>query len=263
MILLSLLFSLHAFAWEKIFPDVPRSAVALAAFNEIAIGFELEGGKGSVEYFDYRGQRTVRKTAKLDEWPLAMRAYGDDLYVLTKGHLWIVDLIEGGVTKRAILPVRCFDLIVDRTRSAYCSGSDGLYFLEQGHTQWARLSREPMDGIFLLGDSIFLLRGEELKRWDGKLELKQPRKRPGAFRYLARSSGGDWLTIDGKSVRRRVNKKWVVFDKYQEAPGHVSYLYQMDTKQDHVLVVFPASRRLLAQPFLAPVSNAPKQGVSN
>jgi hypothetical protein len=262
-IFFSLLLSLSAFAWEKRLEHVPRSVLTMAAFNEIAVGLELEGGKGAIEYFDYRGLRTVRKSVSLEEWPLSLRVHGDDLYALTKKSIWLVDLIAGGVTKRAILPVRCFDFIVDRDKSLYCGGADGFYFLEHNHTQWARLSREPVDGVFLLGDTIYLLRGAEVKKWEPKLDLKPPRKRPGGFRYLARSSSGDWLSLDTKGISRRQKTKWLRFESFVESPTQISYLYQMDTKEDHVLVVFPLSRRLMALPYAESLKNTPKKGVRN
>lgn len=238
---LLLLFPLLAPAWEKPFADIPRSVLFLAAHNEIAVGLELAEGRGRVEYLDTKGFRTVRKAAELEEWPRALRVHGSDLYALGEKAIWRVDLLEGEVVRHAGLPMRCTDFVVDRDKSLFCAGPDGFFFQKPGK-EWARLSKEPAEGVFLLSETIYLLRGNRVVKAD---ENAQKREK-GAYKYLIRGSDGKWLTIGPKGVYQSSKSGWRLYRSFPERSGQLSYVYRVDPKEDLVLVVLPSSRRVVS-----------------
>lgn len=242
--ILFLLFPLLAPAWEKPFTDIPRSVLYIVAHDEIAVGLELPEGRGRIVYLDTKGFPTVRKAAELEEWPRALRVHGSDLYALGGKAVWRVDLLDGEVVRHAELPMRCTDFAVDRDTSLFCGGSDGFFWRKSGKG-WARLSTEPVDGIFLVSDAIHVLRGDRVEKAGEKTKAKG---KGGTYRQLVKASDGSWLSLGNKGVYRSKKGRWRLFRSFPERTAQLSYIYRVDPADDMVLVVLSGSRRVVSFP---------------
>jgi hypothetical protein len=109
------------------------------------------------------------------------------------------------------------------------------------------LKGAPITGLFLLSDTLHVLRGKRLEEF-GLSASESPEEsgfsiHNGYCSGLERTSAGDWLTVSGSKVIA-VNGKGDAKTLYNGPPkselGRPAYVYRMNTKEDFFVVPFPS-----------------------
>jgi len=250
MNILWLCLSLQAFAapaapWVKTFEfsteGKPRAVFFDAGTSSLLVSLDDKDG-ARVDRFSLEGKLQEKGTMKGPGAAGPLRAYDVNIFWLNGGRLLI-----SGPHGRAVAPPPAFadggytDITVQRGGHPLAVGPKGITTAESASPAFAGAT-----GVYQYLNDVYVLFGGKL----GRLGEKKAEKVCGECRWLERTSGGDWIFVEGKKLIRRAADKNTIFLEFGSAPGRPAYAFQKDPADDFVLIPLPDEGKV--QAFRAP-----------
>lgn len=240
MIVFALLFSISAFAagspekwpeaWRAQLDGAP-AAVAFDIAGESLLVSLQEGGEARLDRYSLKGEPVAKGILRTKGEAGAVARYDQSIF-------WLVD----GAVKKATLPKGKLEAVA----SVPGNGFRSLTVNREGAPV-----ADDASAVFLLVEELFVARGKNTLATAKTTERICQR----SCRGLARSSEGEWLTVEGRSVVAAKGGKFrTLFTAPFEGDG-IAYVFRKDQTQDLVLLWSHAQKLLVA--FSPPAKGNP------
>ena len=157
-----------------------------------------------------------------------LRAFDDHLYWVGGEKVWKVPL-QGGKQKTALMnaPDNVNDIAVDKDGTVYLATNFGI--------EGAKITDKKVTGLFILDRILYFLEEGNLREFslkDRKIKGKKT-KFCSSCAGLERNSAGDWISVEAGKIILVKGKKKTAFST---GTGRIAYVFQMDTKNDFLVV---------------------------
>lgn len=258
---LSLCFSIFAIAaapgpmkekWTVDFPKAdPAAAFFDVASSQIFVSLSTEGG-ARLDAITLDGKVAKKRVHRGSGAAGPLRAHGGKIYWVTGNTLRRLNPDGSKAEVVGSVPSslgRVTDLAIARDGTVFAAtGSGAIYRLtpREGTVLHRGAS---IGGLFLLNSTLHVLRGGELQMIEvGGIDTASTSRMlcTGICHGLERTSGGDWVTAEGKVIREVGPHTARVLLEASVVPGRFAYVYQRDPKDDLLVVPFPAMNQVRA-----------------
>ncbi len=233
--------------WSLAFPAAEPVAVFFdAASSSLLVSLAEKGGGGRVDRVTLEGKLDQARVARGEGRPGPLRAFGPQIYWISGPEVRSFgpngNVSEGSVPPELGAPV---DIAVGRGNNIYVGTASGaLYRPVAGAVRAPELRGDPVTGIFLLDDTLYLLRGTRLQALRaGAGANPQSSTTPlckSQCYGLERTSDGTWLTTRKGGVLEASAKSTRVWLATDARLGRPAYVYRKDSKEDFYVIPFPA-----------------------
>jgi hypothetical protein len=229
-ILLLMPFLAHA-AWPVSFEialeETPRAVAFDAGRRALLVALDDGKGNAHVDQYSLAGKLEKKGLVKASGTAGPLRTYGEKIF-------W---LVSNRLVDETAKPLEFYgdDVTVMRGGNPATAGAKGLMGLA---AQGPDLKNAT--GIYQKNDAFFVLHDGDQLSEAGK--IGQQKICPKDCRWLEINSKGEWLTVGGNEIFR-AGKAWL---KLPSAPGRPAYIFRKETKEDFIVVPFPAEKKVRA-----------------
>jgi len=243
--------------WSLAFPGAhPQAAFFDAASSALFVSVgDAEGAR--VDRVSLEGKLLKKGVTRAKGAPGSLRAYDGRIYWIA-GDQVMSFTDEGTLSLGRLLkengdPV---DLALGRSGAVFVGMSDGsLLRLEAGLSS-VEFRGQPITGLFLLEDTLFILRGTRLQSVT-LANFSDPESNAASFCSvncygLERTSSGYWLTTQKGKVLEVDGTRTKVLLTTGKSLGRPAYVYRKDPKDDFFVIPFPEEGMVRAFRMTAP-----------
>lgn len=220
---------------EAVFFDVSKGALYVSL---------AEGDTARLDLVSLAGKLEQTAVNRGKGKPGPMRVFDDQLFWIVGQQ--VLSFGVGGTVPIGTVPADLgnpVDIAVGRGRAVHVGTTSGtLYRLQSGEGTRV-LTGQPISGLFLLENTLYILRGTALQTFalspEADIESKVTPLCSKPCQGLERSSSGAWISVQKDRLVEISGTKERTLLKSGQAMGRPAYVYRKDPKDDFFVVPFP------------------------